>query len=306
MSLHRDKVFLMAQIAEQRRLLSMVEDHPIMSISHRIKIDRLQNELDSMPLHSEEPSIELLFSGKAVVGSEGIKASFLDKILNPFQELVKKKAVQIRYGINIKVSKKRSAFADLYLTHLPKGSFGVELSQVEQHEVQDEIQLSKAIHEVMKMITQAAGGDEAFDTLLESTSHNNLENLRKFLRAIKDEDSILKMASGLESVEIPKEGVAMAYNRVSEVVDETEVIEEQGIFKGALIASGKFEFQSMSGKIISGKIAEEMAESKLTAITQTFYNHPSIFTLRTHKSAYRTGKDKLVYELLDIRLATNQ
>lgn len=301
MSLIKELESVRAQIVDTKRLYEMVKNHPIMSISMMEQLDALQDKLNSFPKNVIEAKVQLLFSGGAVQGSIGIKSTFVNRILGPFQEMVRKKATDIRYG-GKRVSIKKTAYTDLYLTALPTGSFGIELSQIEQSDVHDGPEIAEAINEVMELIAKTAEGEETFDAVLENTSYKSLGDLQKFLKSISSEGSMLKMTSGSKTLELSNEKITDAYERVSEVIDETEEIEVEGILRGFLLDSGRFEFQSSSGKKISGLIGDEIDENKLINLPNEFYTQLSIFRLRTHKSSYKTGKDKLIYELIDIDL----
>ena len=92
MSLFREIERIKAQIVDSERLLEMVIEHPLMAEGLKEKISELKKQLETMPKESFEPRIHLLFSGNAVMGSQGIKSTFLSKTLNPFQEMVKTQA----------------------------------------------------------------------------------------------------------------------------------------------------------------------------------------------------------------------
>lgn len=302
MSLYRKIQNIKAQIVDTERLLEMVLDHPLMSEGLAERLSLLKQELENLPKESFEPRIQLLFSGNAVVGSQGIKSTFVSKTLTPFQEMVKTQVALLRFGkVGKRGQAKKGANTELYLTALPVGSFGVELSQLESNDLFDSMDVSKAMKEVMTLVVNSATDDETFEANIERTPKRNLTNLKKFLQEIADENSVLKMESGELGIELPKEKIVEAFQRVSATIDEETELVINGIFRGLLLDSGKFEIQDEEGKRISGFISEEIEEEQLIEYDKTFLNSNCIIHLRVHKTKFKTGNEKIDYELLEIQ-----
>jgi hypothetical protein len=302
MSLYRKIQSIKAQIVDTQRLLEMVLDHPLMSEGLAERLNQLKQELENLPKESFEPKIQLLFSGNAVVGSQGIKSTFVSKTLTPFQEMVKTQVALVRFGkVGKRGQAKKGANTDLYLTALPVGSFGVELSQLESNDLFDSMDVSKAMKDVMSLVVNSATDDETFEASIEQTPKRNLTNLKKFLQEISDENSVLKMESGELGIELPKEKIIEAFQRVSATIDEETELIINGTFRGLLLDSGKFEIQDEEGKRISGFISQDIEEEQLVDYDKTFLNSNCIIHLRVHKTKFKTGNEKTDYELLDIR-----
>lgn len=302
MSLYRKTQSIKAQIVDTQRLLEMVLDHPLMSEGLIERLNLLKQELESLPKESFEPRVQLLFSGNAVVGSQGIKSTFVSKTLTPFQEMVKTQVALVRFGkVGKRGQTKKGANTELYLTALPVGSFGVELSQLESNDLFDSIDVSKAMKDVMTLVVNSAKDDETFESSIEQTPKRNLLNLKKFLEEIADENSVLKMECGELGIELPKEKIVEAYQRVSSTVDEETELIVNGIFRGLLLDSGKFEIQDEEGKRISGFISEDLDEEQLIEYDMTFLNSKCVIHLKVHKTKFKTGNEKTDYELLEIR-----
>lgn len=302
MSLFRKIQSIKAQIVDTQRLLEMVLDHPLMSEGLAERLNQLKQELETLPKESFEPKIQLLFSGNAVVGSQGIKSTFVSKTLTPFQEMVKTQVALVRFGkVGKRGQAKKGANTDLYLTALPVGSFGVELSQLESNDLFDSMDVSKAMKDVMSLVVNSATDDETFEASIEQTPKRNLTNLKKFLQEISDENSVLKMESGELGIELPKEKIIEAFQRVSATIDEETELIINGTFRGLLLDSGKFEIQDEEGKRISGFISQDIEEEQLVDYDKTFLNSNCIIHLRVHKTKFKTGNEKTDYELLKIR-----
>lgn len=306
MNQYREIQSIKSQIIDTERLLEMVRDHPLMSQGLIEKLKSLKEELELLPQESVEPSIQLLFSGNAVMGSQGIKSTFLSKILAPFQEMIKTQIALVKFGkVGKRGQTKKGTYTELYLTALPVGSFGVELSQLKKDELFDELDVSKAITNVMELIVSTTTNDDTFENSIQETPRRALTNLKRFLQEISEEDSILKMESGTKGIELSEDSIKEAYQRVSAVVEEEEDLILEGIFRGLLLDSGRFEIQNEEGRRIAGFINDELDEATLIEYDKTFLNQNCTIHLKVYKTKFRTGNEKTDYELLEIRSKNN-
>lgn len=306
MNLFRKIEQLKTQILDTERMLEMVIDHPLMAEGFKEKINELKSELEKIPKEAFEPRVQLLFSGNSVVGSQGIKSSFVSKTVNPFQEMVKTQATLVRFGrVGKRGRAKKGASTDLYLTALPVGSFGVELSQLETADLFDSIDVSNAIKQVMNIINSSATDDETFEKIISEVPKRNLINLKKLLEEVSENNSILKMESNEIGIQISEQKVKEAYLRVAETTDiENEFIIE-GVFRGILLDSGRFEIQDDEGRKLSGFISPDLTEDELISYDQNFLNENCQITLREHRTKFKTGNEKIEFELLEIKPAAN-
>lgn len=302
MNLFRKIEQLKAQILDTERMLEMVIDHPLMAEGFKEKINELKSELEKIPKEAFEPKIQLLFSGNSVVGSQGIKSSFVAKTVNPFQEMVKTQAALVRFGrVGKRGRAKKGASTDLYLTALPIGSFGVELSQLETTDLFDSIDVSNAIKQVMSIVESSATDDKTFEKIIAEVPKRNLTNLRKLLEEVAENNSILKMESNEVGIQISEQKVKEAYLRVAETTDVENEFAIQGVFRGILLDSGRFEILDDNRKKLSGFISPDLSEDELILYDQNFLNEECQITLREHKTTFKTGNEKIEYELLEIK-----
>ncbi|WP_234567616.1 hypothetical protein [Rhodohalobacter sp. 614A] len=301
MSLYQKIENIKAQIIDTERLLEMVVDHPIMAESLKEKLNELESELKSLSSESYEAKVRLLFSGDAVVGSMGIKSTFLGKTLKPFQEMVRTQAALIRFGkVGKRGAPKKGIASDLYLTALPIGSFGVELSQIESEDLFDAQDMTEAMKNVAKLIQDTSIDDNTFEKAIENTPKRNLSHLKNFLEELYDENSMLKIECHDLGLEIKEPKVAEAYQRVTKTSDESEDVFLTGILRGILLDSGKFEIQTISGKKRSGFINPDLDEETLIEYDRKFLNETCELHLQKHRTKFVTGKEKINYELLEI------
>ena len=301
MSLNRKILFLKTQILETEKLLNLVGNHPIMSKNLNEKLEDLKIQINSIPAEYIEPKLEMLFSGNAVKGSLGIKSKFVSETIKSLQELIKTQTELVRFGIERKNgSVKSKGNSELYLTALPTGSFGFELKQIDNNDLFDGNDVAQAIQQIMHLIEATSKSDEMFEDAIENAPKKNLSNLKKFLKTISDENSILKMESGSFSIEIPEKDIVQAYERVDKTFNEENELFVSGILKGFLLESGRFEITTLEGRIISGIINHEITQEQLIDYTKEFFNKECRIHLITNKITFKTGKEKINYELSGI------
>lgn len=301
MSLFRNIERIKAQIVDTERMLDLVIDHPLMYEGLKDKLLNLQNQLQNFPKEVFEPKIQLMFSGNAVKGSIGIKSTFIGKTLKPFQEMIKTQSALVRFGsVAGRGQAKKGPNAELYLTALPIGSFGVELSQLDSSDLFEENEVANAMKQVMRLVNDTAESDEVFETAIANTPKRNLSNLKKFLKEIAEEKSVIKMECGELGIEISEAKIEDAYYRVAATVDEENEEFISGILRGFLLDSGKFEIQDLDAVKISGFISECINEEELIQFDHDFLNKNCRIHLRIHKTKFRTNHEKIDYELLGI------
>jgi len=298
MSTTYQRKFLYAQLKETQRLLSLVQQDKLMSYSLEQKVKELQIEIDQIPQDLKEANIKLLFSGSAVKGSQGIKSSFITKTLQPFQELVKTQAALLRHGSIAKRGKaKGAAYSELYLTGLPRGSFGVELSQIESYDLFGEEEVAEAISNVMSIVEATTKDEQTFEEMLEVLPARNLTNLKSFLKNIDEEKSILKMESGDREIEISKEAIHLGFERVNHYEIEDKEIFLTGTLRGVLLEGGVFEFiDDTSGHTFKGHVSPEIPEDKI----ENLLNKHCQVHLKEFRTQFISGKNKTLYELIDV------
>jgi hypothetical protein len=292
---------LKAQILDTERIIELVADHPIMLEGLQEKIQQLRDKLATYPNEIIDGSVRMLFSGNAVHGSEGIKTTFLTKTLKPFTALLKTQAALERFGqIGARGRSRQGVNTDLYLTALPRGSFGVELKQLETEELFDEEEVSNALKDVINLIYQSSISDETFEQAITDVPKRSLNNLKSFLKQIDEHESFLKISCGEIRREISEDNVHLAYERVSSINEESSELIVNGIFKGVLLNSGKFEITNEEGDKISGFISTEIPEETLIEYDRVFLNQECRIHLELTKKTFVTGNEVTVYELLEI------
>ncbi|MEE6129880.1 hypothetical protein V2E39_20950 [Chryseobacterium arthrosphaerae] len=304
MSIYSKIQHIKAQIVDTERLLEMVREHPFMSIGLKEKIETLKQELLDIPEISHDPVMQFLFSGDAVNGSDGIKSTFVSKITPPVQGLVQAQLALNKYGkIGKRGRARRKSKNDLYITGLPKGSFGIELTRIDydENDLYDLVDTSEAMKDVINLIKQTAESEESFKFVLENTPKRNLNNLKKLFQEIANEKSILKMDSGELHVELSREQIDAAARRVSDAVEDENDLVLNAIFRGLLLDSNRFEILDEEGNSISGTISNELDEDTLIEYDRLFLNRECSIHLKEYKIRYAAGNERIEYELVEIK-----
>jgi hypothetical protein len=290
-----------SQIVDTERMLKLVSSHPIMALSLKEKLNTLKEELSKLPSDSKEAKISILFSGTAVKGSLGIKSNFVGAAIKPFQELVKTQTSLVRFGnVGKRGQNKKAANSELFLTALPVGSFGIELSQLETNDLFDELDVANAMKQIMDLFNATSLSDEAFEAAIVDTPKRNLNNLKKFLKVVDDERSVLKIETGSYGVEISEENIHLAFERVDKTINQEDEIFILGIVRGFLLDSGRFEILNIEGKTLSGFISEDLTEDDIIKFDKEFLNRQCKIHLRKICTKFKTGSEKICYELLGI------
>ena len=302
MSIHNRIQDLQNQIQETKKLLSLVVGHPIMEPSLKERLAILEEELSAIPKNIPESKIRLLFSGDAVVGSLGIKSDFVSKTIKPLQDLIKTQTAIVKFGqVGQRGKAKKSSISELYLTALPTGSFGYELSLLDPSDLFDEEDVSKSIQDVVKILEGTAKSDDNFQQIVGDMSKRAFNNLSAFFKEVANENSILKLDSGTTHIELTATDVKNGYVRVSSTQYEETPIVIKGIFKGILLDSGKFEIINDEGLPIRGDVDDSLDTDILTEYNKEFTNEECTIHLQENLTIFNEHKRRLKYVLLQIK-----
>ena len=302
MSIHNKIQDLQNQIQETKNLLSLVVGHPIMEPSLKERLAILEEELSTIPKNIKESKIRLLFSGGAVVGSIGIKSDFVSKTIKPLQELIKTQTAIVKFGqVGQRGKAKKSSISELYLTALPTGSFGYELSLLDPSDLFDKEDVAKSIQDVVKILEGTAKSDDIFQQIVGAMSKRAFNNLSTFFKEVANENSILKLDSGTTHIELTATDVKNGYVRVSSTQYEETPVVIKGIFKGILLDSGKFEIINDEGQPIKGDVDDSLDTDILTKYNKEFTNEECTIHLQENLTIFNENKLILKYVLLQIK-----
>jgi hypothetical protein len=291
----------MVQLLETQRMLDVVGDHPVMSFSLKQKEKSLMQELEKVPIDKKDTKVVLLFSGNPVKGSLGIDAAFVGKVAVPFQNMV---TSEFAHRIDGKVGKRGSLNKQdesrLFLTALPRGSFGIELSKLESSNLFEDDQLSDSLSHVTKLIESSSKSDEDFAAELDGTTPRTIQGLKDFLKTIADDQAGVTIESGGIRCELNPTEVKSGYERVSGTITKEESKTIKGILKGILLESWKFDFIDEQENAITGRINETLTEEQVSNFIANYFNKSCKAILKEGKVLFKNGRERISYTLMNI------
>ena len=263
--------------------------------------ESLAQELAEAPPDFSKPRAVLFFAGPPVFGSMGIDAKFATDALGPFLEMVKTQYSAQKHGnVGARGPRKGEAEARLLLTGLPRGSFGLELSQPEPEDSAAAEELSLALVRLTDVIASAGENDERFAVSLDHVSPRVLPRLTDFLGVISSAHANLGMESGDLKIEMPPERVSRALERVEAAKTEESDQELAGTFRGATLDSWRFDFRLTDGTLISGRIGDEVDEEAVKGMIELTAKE-CVARLHIIAITTRDGTTRHRFELLGLR-----
>ena len=124
--------------------------------------------------------------------------------------------------------------------------------------------------------------------------------LNSFFKEVSNNNSILKIESGSEYIELSSTQVKRSYSRVSSTICNEEEVTEKAFFKGDLIDTGKFEISTPFGMKINGDISADLTQDEIAQYNRDFSNEECMVTLMKFTTIYHNGNERTTYELMKI------
>jgi len=300
MSAVSQRSFIQSQVLEMDRLLELAGGDPLMGPSLRQRKAELERELQALPTSNRLSRTVLFFSGQPVFGTRGIDAEFAAKVLDPFLAMVKTQYAATKHGsVGTRGPRRDEAEAKLLLTGLPRGSFGLELSQPEQQDLFAGEHLSKVLVQLTGVIKSAGESDEGFALAMGDASPRVLQRLKDFFKIVADNRADVRVVSGDLECKLDRSQVAQAYERVSGTESSEDVVQMKGVFRGVTLDSGRFDFRTDADETIAGRIADDVSDDDLDAMPG-LTNQQCVAKLRVTTITIRSGATRTLYELLSL------
>lgn len=297
----RKREYLKIQLLETQRMLELIGNHPIMSVSLKQKEKDLLEQLDKIPVDQKDSKVVLLFSGNPVKGSLGIDASFAGKVVVPFQSMV---TSEFAYSVHGKVGKRgqmnNKNESRLFLTALPRGSFGIELSKLESSDLFEENQMSDSLSRITKLVESSSKSDEDFAAELDNATPRTIQSLKDFFKVVSDDQAGVSIESGGIRCELNPVEVKSAFDRVSSTTTTEIEQKHSGILKGILLESWKFDFIDDAGNTITGRLDENLTEEQVTNFIANYFNKKCIASFKEGKVLFKNGRERISYVLSSI------
>ena len=199
-SREREYDFLLAELVELNRLLSMVPEAAVIDrISLEGRKEQVLFELDALPQRDRWPaSAHLSFSGAPVVDGQGIFADFAGVAVDAFS-----KAVTSLAASQNRILGKRGVIPNqedyrLLITGVSHGSFGFEIEEVLDEQisfVHNESSIELAIDVALGILESLVGDEEAIADAIVETDDRALDDLREFLEVLASNEAVCKLSS---------------------------------------------------------------------------------------------------------------
>lgn len=227
------KSFLRTQLLEMDRLAESAQGDPLLSFAIESRRKSLAEEMVQARPEPAKPRTVLFFAGAPVMGSRGIDAKFAADVITPFLEMVKTQYSAQKHGhVGTRGPRRDENEARLLLTGLPRGSFGLELSQPHAEDFIAAGQLSDTLVRLTEVIAAAADTDERFSVSLDHVSPRVLPRLKDFLGIVASNQAYLGVESGELKVELPVNRLQAALERVGSAKTSDSEVTLEGTFRG--------------------------------------------------------------------------
>lgn len=287
-------------------LKGLLQSAPAEDIATALMQERV-TELDAAIATVQErppltPEAELFFVDGAAIGSEGLEVTFTSHILDSYQNMVTNHYAAKHYGVLRRSGRRRGEMeTKLYLTALPRGSFGLQLSQPHVEDFVAAENLSAAMKDVSGLIESSAESDPAFEAALNTFNPRVLKPLQRFLEHLFNAKGACRVVTGFKETKLSETQIADAYTRVTAAKEREEILEMPGVFGGVLTFSWEFDFKPDAGDLIHGPLAEEVDDETATNWNLHLTHTHTVAKLKVLTVSTRTGNKKPSYELLDLK-----
>jgi hypothetical protein len=288
------------ELAGLQSLLSEMPDDPFSKPLLASRIRSLQAELDSEEAVSSQPETELLFSGKAVFGSIGIDAKFASHVLHSYQDMLNTHYAVKRHGhVGKQGRRPGEKESRLYLTGLPRGSFGFVLAQPYSEDLFSASQVNEGMEQLASLVEAAASGDETFTDSVANFHPRVLKALGRFLYSLASQDASVMIRAGRKQTSLDLNQIREAHHRAVSAKVETRTELINGTFKGVLLESWRFDFLPETGPVITGLLADDIMEEKAKEMNQLF-DKPATAELILSYFLTPSGKSRSNYVLKNL------
>lgn len=305
---HSEIIWLNNELAATEDLLTQYQESYLMRLSLENRIEDIKGRIEEVSKQkiAPEAKIDMWFSGEAVFGSMGISSVFMEKTMHSLVGMIhaktRKKVNDINANLKLqhKTQTAKMPKGKFYITGVTHGSFGYEMEFKEQGNFLEDETTANSIHEVMKIIDETSKDTLNIDDLIEPQPLKLLSHLKDFLAIVKKQHSIVKMRSGdvLMSLDVPH--VVRAYDNIckSDISTKEDCI--IGVFQGAFIESGKFEYTDGEGKVKHGDVSEDLSSDEIAEMNRSFSRKDCKLHVVRSIVSYSNGKINESVELIGI------
>ena len=299
----RKREEMQAELSSLRSLLKHTPTDPlatpmlqgrITNIEHRIK------DLENKPPLT--PTTELFFRDGPTFHSEGLEATFASGVLESYQNMVSDHYAARNYGKLRRFGRRRrEAETQLYLTALPRGSFGLQLSQRHIEDFVAATNLSDAMLQISQLIEATAESDATFQRALADYDTRVFRPLKRFVETLHSGGGDCRIVTGFHETKLDHEQIRDAYDRVAaaDLQEDNSIL--PGVFGGLLTNSWQFDFQPEGGEWLRGTLAEEISDAAAADWNLHYTSKLVLAEIKISTVTTRTGQKKFGYELINLK-----
>lgn len=299
----RQRQDLQAELASVKALLHATPTDRLATPLMRGRIEDIEAKIQELELKSPlAPTAELFFRDGPTLGSDGLEVTFTSEVLESYQNMVTNHYAAKHYGTLRRTGRRRGeAETQLFLTGLPRGSFGLELSQPHVADFVTATNLSEAMLQISLLIEATAESDASFETALAEFDARVFKPLKRFIVTLHTGGGDCRFVTGFHETQLSFEQITAAYARVS-AADLDEISEKlPGEFGGLLTNSWQFDFCPDGGDWIRGSLAEQVSDTTAADWNLRYTSKRTIAELKVSTVTTREGKKKPSYELFDLK-----
>lgn len=251
---------LLSELDEIETTLSRVPaSNPLGRLNYQARKERLISELAELGQTPDKvASVGLFFSGKPVVGSRAIDASFASKAVATFQDIISKRLATFGTGGLAKRGPVPSKEASrLNITNVVHGSFGFLLEEEGSEQLGlVNSALCEAAHSVSGILEDfTSEEDDAFLRAIDEMDPRLFASVREFFDTLHDEGATLRLVEGNKDLRFDEHKISVAYKRVEETDVSEDEISVTGSLIGVLPIKRRFEMRvTETGELLEGKV----------------------------------------------------
>ena len=283
--------------AEVSTLQSMIERLPSHHVIERISLEsrkrEVEGELSSMPAPGRTPArVRLMFRGKPVAVSHGVRADFGAAAVKAFSHVVATVGASQRTLLRSRGVVPNREDYDLLITDTALGSFGFELEEHHTDELlPSQSPVEAAIDQTKSILEATVGTDEVLANAISGTDPRALSAVRTFLKLMADQEAVCAIEFKDDVFRFLDVGqIRQSESRLREENIHEEERTISGTFAGVLPVARTFEFRDGdTGEVISGRVGPSIGDA--SAINEHI-NRPLM--IRVHSTRIEASKPRFV------------
>ena len=206
----------------------------------------------------------LLFGGRPVIGSQGIKAAFGTQAVGQFQKLVNQRYAASEAGpLSYRGRVPMSDDTLLMVTDVVRGSFDFVLRASEP--AIPDVSLKEVVDGVADTLSRMAAPDDAlFDEASAGVDNRQLGAIQEFFKLLDDEGASLRGVEGERDFELTTQAVKRARQRAEALIIEDRFETLHGEIIGWAEYSLRFELRFHADhKVVVGAVSRQAMERLL-------------------------------------------